>query len=192
MGLRGPAPKPVELKVLEGNRGNRPLDLSTVFRPEVGLPDAPSWLSREGRKAWKRLSEELLRYNLISRVDRDAFATLCQTIGRLEQVELAIRARQKLAEDKARESGDKCDPIAALLGKTPNGLEVQGAVYQILNREQDKLWRMLDSFGLKPDARAAVSTAIRAQLQLFPNDKPDGGDGDKPAPPAGGGFSAFK
>lgn len=178
--------------MLEGNRGNRPLDLSTVFRPEVGLPDPPRWLSREGRKAWKRLSEELLRYNLLSRVDRDAFATLCQTIGRLEQVEMAIAARQKLAEDEARQAGGKPDPIAALLGTTPNGLEVQGAVYQILNREQDKLWRMLDSFGLKPDARAAVSTAIRAQLQLFPNDKPDAGDGDKTPPAPQGGFAAFK
>ena len=32
---------------------------------------------------------------------------------------------------------------------------------------------MLESFGLRPDARAKVTTAIRAQLQLFQGGKPD-------------------
>ena len=161
MGARGPQSKPVELKVLEGNRGNRPLDLSTVFRPQVGAPDAPRWLSKEARKAWRRLSAELTRYNLLSSVDREAFAMLCQTIGRMEQIETAINRKQALllAEDK--------DPTDALVDITPNGLRIQSAIYQLLNKEQAKLHQLLRSFGLRPDARAAVTTAIRAQAQLF-------------------------
>lgn len=168
MGARGPAPKPVELKVLEGNRGNRPLDLQSLFRPEVGVPDAPRWLIPEAKKAWKRLSVELLRYNLLSKVDRDSFAVMCQTIGRLEQIERAIAARQATLVAAGKEAAD------ALLDRTPNGLQVQSAIYQVLNREQAKLWGMLKSFGLRPDARAAVTAGIRAQLQLF--------DGGAPAP----------
>lgn len=171
MGTRGPNQKPVELKVLEGNRGNRPLDLTGMFRPEVGLPDAPRWLLPEAKKAWRRLSIELIRYNLLSKVDRDGFAMLCQTVGRLEQVERAILARQKLLKSQGKEEAE------ALLDKTPNGLQVQSAIYQVLNREQAKLHQLLGSFGLRPDARARVTAAIRAQLQLF-----EGGSGEQPAP----------
>lgn len=169
MGKRGPAPKPTELKVLEGNRGHRSLNLDQMFRPEVGLPDVPRWLSKEGRKAWKRLSEELLRYNLLSRVDQDAFAMLCQTIGRLELVERSIAARQ------ARLASEGKDPLDALLDTTPNGLRTQAAVYQVLNKEQAKLHKLLESFGLRPDARASVTTAIRAQLTLFKNEAAESG-----------------
>jgi P27 family predicted phage terminase small subunit len=160
-GTRGPKSKPVELKVLEGNRGHRPLDLAGMFRPEVGLPDAPRWLMPEAKKCWRRLSAELVRYNLLSTVDRESFAMLCQTVGRLEQVERAIAGRQRQAVDAGK------DAIEALLDRTPNGLQVQSALYQVLNREQAKLHGMLAAFGLRPDARARVTAGIRAQLQLF-------------------------
>lgn len=140
-----------------------------MFRPEVGVPDVPKWLTAEARKAWRRLSSELVRYNLLSKIDRDAFAMLCQTIGRLEQVERSIAARQAILIAKAE------DPADALMDVTPNGLRVQSALYQVLNKEQGKLHRMLETFGLRPDARARVTTAIRAQLQLF-----DGGTSMQP------------
>ena len=172
MGTRGPVGKPVELKLLEGNRGHRPVDISGMFRPEVGAPDAPRWLLPEARKAWRRLSVELLRYNLLSKVDRDSFALLCQTVGRLEQIERSIGSRQQ------KLLADGRDPVEALLDRTPNGLQVQAAIYQLLNREQAKLHQMLASFGLRPDARARVTAGIRAQLQLF-----EGGGPAEPPPP---------
>jgi len=166
MGARGPAPKPVELKLLEGNRGHRPVDLNGLFRPEVGAPDMPRWLLPEAKKAWKRLSFELLHYNLLSKIDRDAFAMLCQTVGRLEQVERAIAARQAVLVAAGKEPGE------ALLGVTPNGMQTQSALYTVLNREQAKLHQMLASFGMRPDARARVTAGIRAQLQLFEGGMP--------------------
>lgn len=182
MGQRGPVAKPPELKLLEGNRGHRPLDVTSLFRPEVGAPDAPRWLTPEARKAWKRLSIELVRYNLLSKVDRDAFAMLCQTIGRLEQIERSLAARQARLVEEGRDVSD------AFMDTTPNGLRQQSALYQVLNKEQGKLHRMLEAFGLRPDARARVTTAIRAQLQLF-----EGGSA-VPAAAAGNtsdGFAAF-
>lgn len=175
MARPGPSAKPAELKLLEGNRGHRPLNLDQLFRPEVGVPDTPRYLSKEARKAWRRLSVELTRYNLLSKVDREAFAMLCQTIGRLELVERSIEAKAQ------RLLADGKDPADALMDTTPNGLRVQSALYQVLNKEQSKLHKMLESFGLRPDARAGVSTAIRAQLQLF-----EGGQAgsDRPMPPA--------
>lgn len=161
MGLRGPKGKPPELKLLEGNRGHRPVDAGAGFRPEVGAPSVPKYLSREARKAWVRISRELVRYNVLSQIDRDAFAMLCQTIGRLEVVERALSAKMAMYAEKG------IDVSEALMDITPNGLRIQGALYQVLNKEQEKLQRMLASFGLSPDARAKVSLAVRSQLQLF-------------------------
>lgn len=184
MGQRGPAAKPNELKVLEGGRGHRPINLDQVFRPEVGLPDAPRWLTKEARKAWKRLSTELLHYNLLSKVDREAFAMLCQTIGRLELVELALNGRIATALAAGKPAAE------AFIDCTPKGMPIQSALYQVLNREQAKLNTLLAEFGLTPAQRARVTTAIRAQLQLFKGDadKPDTDPADPTKPK---GFADF-
>lgn len=182
MGQRGPAPKPSELKVLEGGRGHRAINLDATFRPEVGVPDAPTWLTKEAKKAWRRLSDELTYYNLLSKVDRDAFAQLCQTIGRLELIERALAGRMALCVAAGQ------DAAQALLDKTPNGLQVQSAIYQVLNREQAKLSSLLAEFGLTPAQRSRVSTAIRAQLSLID------GQGKPTAPETGkpNGFAEFQ
>jgi P27 family predicted phage terminase small subunit len=181
MGQRGPAPKPNELKVLEGGRGHRPIDLTSVFRPEVGVPTVPKHLTREARKAWKRLTPELERYNLISKVDSDALAMLCQTIGRLEIIERSITAKQELLLSQGK------DPSEALVGFTPKGMRIQSVQYQILNREMDKLRNLLAEFGLTPAQRARVTTGIRGQLKLF-----DGGEGKPAEPAAPTGFADFE
>jgi P27 family predicted phage terminase small subunit len=172
----GPNPKPPELRALEGNRGHRTFDLTSAFRPEVGLPTVPKHLSREARKAWKRLTPELL-----SKMDADALGMLCQTIGRLELIERSIGARQTqlLADGK--------DPAESLIGLTPKGMQVQSVMYQVLNREMDKLRHLLAEFGLSPAQRARVATAVRAQGQLFGI---DGGKAADPASPAG--FAEFQ
>lgn len=183
MGKRGPAPKPPELQLLEGGRGHRPLNLDAVFRPEVGEPDVPRWLSKEGKKAWKRLAPELLHYNLLAKVDQMAFAMLCQTIGRMEIVERALAGRQALREADGEEAAQ------ALVDTTKTGHQQQAALYTILNREQGKLNSLLAEFGLSPAQRARVSTAIRAQAKLFPVEG-EGEQGASATQPLGG-FSGF-
>lgn len=167
MGARGPAAKPPELKVLEGNRGGRAIDLTSMFRPEVGAPSMPRDLSREGKKAWKRLVPELVRYNLLSKVDADALEDLCETIGLIKVLRRSINASQELliSQDK--------DPAGAVEAATPKGMRVQSPTYQALNREREKLRSWLSEFGLTPAQRARVTTAIRAQLTLFEGGKSD-------------------
>ena len=185
MGRSGPVPKPGELKLLEGGRGHRPIDLTSMFRPEVGLPSIPKHLTREARKAWKRLTPELIRYNLLSRVDADALAGLCQTVGRIEVLETSLKKRQDLLIEQGG------DPADAFSDKTPNGMRVQAVTYQVLNREMEKLRHLLAEFGLTPAQRARVTTAMRLQSQaqgkLFDINNP--GEPAKPAAPAG--FAEF-
>lgn len=181
MGTRGPLGKPPELKLLEGNRNHRAIDLTSMFRPEVGAPPLPRDMSREGKKAWKRLVPELVRYNLLSKVDADALEELCETIGLIKVLRRSINGRQELllSEDK--------DPAEAVVCLTPNGMRIQSPIYQALNREREKLRTALAEFGLTPAQRARVTTAIRAQLTLF-----EGGKTDTPKPDSQNGFADFE
>lgn len=182
MGNRGPVGKPAELKVLEGNRNHRAIDLTSTFRPEVGAPPLPRDLSREGKKAWKRLVPELVRYNLLAKIHADALEDLCETIGLIKVLRRSINSRQELLLSENK------DPARAVVSSTPNGMEVQSPIYQALNREREKLRSWVSEFGLTPAQQARVTTAIRAQLQLFEGGK---GDGVKPAAPDDG-FAGFE
>lgn len=164
MSRPGPAAKPAELKVLEGNRGHRPLDLSATFRPEVGLPTIPKGLSAGARKVWKRLAPELLKYNLMSAVYSDTFEDLCETVADVKELRHSIRARQALLREQGK------DPAEAFEAASPGGMPVQHPRYQILKSERQQMHSLLAKFGLTPAEQASVTTAIRAQLKLFEGD----------------------
>jgi len=188
MGKRGPAAKPAELKVLEGNRGKRPMavNLDSTFRPEAGMPSVPKGLSPGARKVWKRLGTELLRYNLISMVHSDLFEELCETVSDVKDLRHSLRARQNLLRSEGK------DPMEAFEVKSPNGMPMQHPRYQILKSERQMMLALLAKFGLSPSEQANVTTAIRAQLTLFEGDGGDKPQPDKPQPPsAPRGFSDF-
>ena len=191
MGKRGPIAKPAELKLLEGNRGHRPMavNLDSTFRPEAGMPTVPKDLSPGARKVWKRLGTELLRYNLISVVYSDIFEELCETVSDVKALRHSMRGRQ----NKLRAEG--ADPMGAFTVLTPNGMPQQHPLYQILKSERHMMLTLLAKFGLSPAEQANVTTAIRAQLSLAfdgegGSDKPAE---QKPTPTAGAptGFADF-
>jgi P27 family predicted phage terminase small subunit len=183
MSRPGPAAKPAELKLLEGNRGHRAIDLSSTFRPEVGLPAIPTGLSAGARKVWKRLSPELLKYNLMSAVYSDTFEDLCETVATVKELRHSLRARQALLRTQGK------DPAEAFEASSPGGMPVQHPRYQILKSERQMMHSLIAKFGLTPSEQASVTTAIRAQLTLaFEN------EGEQPPPRSGPpqGFAEFQ
>jgi len=183
MSKPGPTPKPFELRALEGGaggRGHRPIDITGVFRPEVGLPPMPKDLSPAARKVWKRLSTELLRYNLLSTVFADAFEDLCESIADVKTLRRALRARQALMREAGRDESE------AWQTETPNGMPVQHPLALNLRNARADMQKLLDKFGLSPAEQAGVTACVRAQLQLFEADlaKPTG-TADASAAPEG-------
>lgn len=161
MGLRGPKPKPGELKLLEGNRGHRPVSNDGQLRPQVEVPDPPKYLGREARKEWKRITVELVRYNIVSSLDQHMLGMLCQAVERVVLFETALQrlSVKALEENKAPES--------PYIAHTDKGYELQSVRYQLLNREREMLMKLLGEFGLSPSLRAKVVTGSRQQLSLF-------------------------
>lgn len=91
MGRRGPAPKPDQLKALEGNPGKRPLNLDAA-QPE-GVPKCPSHLCKEAKNEWRRIYGELARLGLLTVVDRSALAIYCDGYAKWAQATAIIDAK---------------------------------------------------------------------------------------------------
>ncbi|HVL76319.1 MAG TPA: phage terminase small subunit P27 family [Noviherbaspirillum sp.] len=177
MGLRGPKAKPTELKVLEGNRGHRPLITDGQLRPLVEIPDPPKHLGKEARKEWKRITVELVRYNIVSRLDQQMLGMLCQAVERVALFETALQRRmlQIIQQNKEQPAGKEQDPAQAYVSRTPQGYEMQCIEYQLLNKEREVLMKLLGEFGLSPAMRARVVLGQPGakQLTLFEGGKSD-------------------
>jgi len=182
MGQRGPKPKPTELKVLEGNRGHRPMVNDGQLRPLVEIPDPPKHLGKEARKEWKRITVELVRYNIVSRLDQQMLGMLCQAVERVALFEMALQRRMLriLADNKAQPEREQ-DPAQAYISRTPQGYEMQCVEYQLLNKEREMLMKLLGEFGLSPAMRARVVLGQPGakQLTLFEGGKADAEGKDK-------------
>ncbi len=172
MGLRGPPPKPNVVRLLTGNAARRPINLSDGINPDVAVPDAPSWLCRDGLKEWKRITVELEAIGLISRLDRAALTLYCQTWGQLCLLERAFLAQQKGMVEKGREAGMDLDVAAmrAFFAATPSGFVRQAPLYRQISELREECNRYLAAFGLSPTARMRVK-ASAGQGELF--EKPD-------------------
>ncbi len=68
MGLRGPAPKPTAVRILEGCRAHRPLPDNEPQYP-VGTPTKPKRISRPAKSVWDELVKEMAPANILRRVD---------------------------------------------------------------------------------------------------------------------------
>ena len=95
MATRGRKPTPTAIKELEGNPGKRPLN-SNEPKPDATAPKCPKWLEPEAKKEWKRLSIEMERIGILTKVDMAAFAAYCHPQVSIAQTYMKIM--EKLAE----------------------------------------------------------------------------------------------
>jgi len=72
----GRPPKPTALKVLEGNRGKRPLP-DAEPKPRPITPAMPDYLGADGQAKWSELLPELEYSGVLTIVDRDVFGRHC-------------------------------------------------------------------------------------------------------------------
>jgi P27 family predicted phage terminase small subunit len=154
MGLRGPAPKPTDLRKLEGNPSRRPYPANEPAFPP-GVPEKPKRLSTRGKKVWDELVDEMAGAAILRRVDQRALAQLSEDEALLDeaysgvwQMVDALKAKAK-AEGKSLPGG----PLLALLSMTSGRLAMASvrdlAARVIIERRE---------FGLTPSSRSRVET----------------------------------
>lgn len=142
MGSRGPAKKPTHLKILNGNPGKQKLNLNEP-KPDPIAPDCPDWLDDGAKEEWKRLSPELEKMGLLTKVDRSSFAGYCQAYSRWRE-----------AEEFMQKHGT--------FFKTQSGYLQQLPQVSIAQKYLAIMRNFCHEFGLSPSARSAIQMADKA------------------------------
>lgn len=173
MGARGPKPLPANVHMLRGNASKlSALRLAEDLQPDVEIPGCPPHLMAEAKKEWKRITPELVKYGLVSRLDRAALALYCQAWARWVWAERQLQRAQALAAERQAEAearGEIWTGGDGMTVATPNGHTTYSPHWVISNRAAEQVHRYLDSFGLSPSSRARVRVS-NAQRGLFEAD----------------------
>lgn len=171
MGSRGPQPLPANVHLLRGNPSKKPIgDLLGDLQPEVELPDAPSWMWVEAKKEWKRLGAELVRYGLVSRLDRAALVLYVQAWAKMVWAEKQLARAMRQAEEKriaAEAAGEEYSGGDGIMVRTPNGNLTYSHHWVVGRRASEDVNRYLALFGLSPSSRSRVSMSENRQGSLF-------------------------
>ena len=171
MGARGPKPLPANVHLLRGNPSKLPLgDLVDALQPEVEIPHCPRHLLPEARKEWKRITPELERYGLISKLDRGALSLYCQAWARWVWAEEQLQRSVRLAVEKETAAIDKGEPWTGGDGytvPTPNGHMTYSPHWVIANKAMAQVNRYMSSFGLDPASRGRVNPSAVRQRDMF-------------------------
>lgn len=171
MARPGPKPLPANVHQLRGNPSKKALGaILDEFRPEVEIPDFPSWIWPEAKKEWKRVSVELERYGLVSKLDRAALVLYCQAWAKMVWAEKMLSramAEAETARTKAEAEGRTYDGGDGLMVKTAGGNFTYSHHWVVGKHASSEVKRYLDLFGLSPSARSRVTTSDNRQASLF-------------------------
>ncbi|PHM20946.1 MAG: phage terminase small subunit P27 family [Curvibacter sp. PD_MW3] len=171
MGQRGPKPLPSNVHMLRGNASKKALgSLVDEFRPEVEIPGFPSWIWPEAKKEWKRISVELERYGLVSKLDRAALVLYCQAWAKMVWAEQMLTRAMQAAERARKEAeaaGQEYTGGDGLMVKTAGGNFTYSHHWVVGKHAAAEVKRYLDLFGLSPSSRTRVTTSDNRQGSLF-------------------------
>ena len=179
--MRGRKPKPLAIRRMEGNPGRRPIPSDSPEPPAL-VPNCPNHVQGEARKEWRRISGELVRLNLVARIDKAALALYCQCWQRWIDAENAVRdlglivtapqlrayLKLKIQPTIPEESTQIIERNAAIAQAVL--FENAGIASQISERDfpaknpylsiaescMDRMQKILVEFGMTPASRARV------------------------------------
>lgn len=139
MATPGRRPKPTHLKIIEGNPGGRPLNRNEPT-PEPVAPDMPDWLSPYAQEEWKRVVPELVKLNLIGRVDRSA---------------LIVYVEAHSAHRSAIEQLGRMNNTTLLPGRRDREV-VKNPTLQVVRDQANLVAKMCAEFGMTASSRARM------------------------------------
>lgn len=149
MARTGRPRKPTEIKVLEGNRGKRPLPANEPKPAPVTFEiKPPTWMNKDGKKMWKRLAPTLQNLRLLTEADLESFSMLCQSWG--DYVELV---------KEIKKNGKYC----IYVNKGGGENEIEKPAVKLMHRAHERYKALCSEFGLTP--------ASRTRIEVKPLDK---------------------
>lgn len=175
--MSGPKPLPKNVVLLTGNASKKPIhQLMDTLQPEIEIPDCPRHLMAEAKKEYKRITPELQRYGLISKIDRAALCLYLQSWAELVFAEEALKRAMAAAEKKrldAEAKGEEYTGGDGMVVYTTNGNMIYSPHWVIANKARHNVDKFLQNFGMSPSARSRVTPSNHLQQNLFGDDSDD-------------------
>ena len=157
MAPRGPKPSPAALRPIAGGLKAGEARDEAVVELE-SMPSAPEWLLPEAKAEWRRLGPRLHRANLLSSIDRGAFAAVCQAYGTWVVAEKALAAIRKRELAKLVADGEDANEGAGFVSKTAAGNLVHHPIASVARSARAEYVKTCVEFGLTPSSRARIDT----------------------------------
>ena len=138
MSQTGPKPTPLNMRLIQGNPNNRPID-DNIPDPEVlgAIPVMPEYLSLAACEHWPEFATQLSNMRVLTNADLPALCMLCETYAIYWE-----------AMNGVREFG--------MISMTPNHHLQESAYLNTAFRALDKCMKILTEFGLTPSSRMRV------------------------------------
>lgn len=134
--MAGRRPKPTKLKILAGNPGKRRLPVDEP-EPEPGRPEPPVFLCPFARSEWDRVTGELEKVGMLTRMDSSALEAYCVVYGRWVEAEMVLKDKGVLIKDT-------------------NGSIKTSPLLSVANQALSMMHKYLVEFGMTPAARSKV------------------------------------
>ena len=147
--MRGRKPLPTHLKIVQGNRGRRPLN-GAEPTPTRARPRAPKHLSNRARRAWHVLAERLDRMGVLSEVDGIALEALCEAYADY------LEARQVIAAHGA---------YYTTTNSTGGTMQRAPPAVAVAKNADARVRAWLCEFGLTPSSRSRVAATSGATIE---------------------------
>ena len=138
--MRGRTPKSTALRIIEGNRGHRPINTAEP-KPESKAPARPRILKGWEIKGWKYLVRELEKMGTLATSDLGVMIAYCHWFGNVMD-----------AKDKLSEPGEDNGKII----KTTLGNLIQNPWLGMANTAAKELAKVSAALGLDPTSRTRI------------------------------------
>lgn len=143
--------KPTQLRVVEGNRGHRPLNENEP-KPPADMPKAPAFLDRIAKAEWRRQAPTLYAIGVLTSVDGAALAAYCSAFSVWARAEVRLQTQAR-NDDTVLADG--------ILQRTKSGNVILNPLQGAANVARRDMLRFAAELGLTPAARANMEAAKR-------------------------------
>ena len=144
MGARGPAAKPTNLKLIQGNPGKRKLNKDVTFSVSEEIPEPLAHLDRRAKAEWRRLAPVVFKAGLLTDGDIAAFGAYCAAFSHWYHAEKDLQA-------KMSENG------GSMVFETDKGYQQQIPEVSVATNARLNMIKLAREFGLTPSSRANIS-----------------------------------
>lgn len=140
--MRGRKPKPLHLRLVEGNRGRRPVNQREP-KPAGDLAGAPGWFTDEQRAVW-RYAIDHAPAGLLKHLDGHTLAIWC----------IAAEMHQRAVVSQATIDAAGGLP---LLSRSPEGYTIQSPYLPIINKQAAIMLKAAAELGFTPSSRSRIT-----------------------------------